>query len=43
MKLAGEFEVNGTPTIVSEKGTVYPGYLPAKQLVEMLKGENAPK
>ncbi|MFI3189794.1 disulfide bond formation protein DsbC [Crenothrix sp. D3] len=43
MKLAGEFEVNGTPTIVSEKGVVYPGYLPAKQLVEMLKGENAPK
>ncbi len=43
MKLAAEFEVNGTPTIVSEKGIVYPGYLPAKQLVEMLKGENAPK
>ncbi len=43
MKLAAEFEVNGTPTIVSEKGTVYPGYLPAKQLVEMLKAENAPK
>jgi thiol:disulfide interchange protein DsbC len=41
MKLAGEFEVNGTPTIVSEKGVVYPGYLPAKQLVEMLKGETA--
>lgn len=43
MKLASEFEVNGTPTIVSEKGIVYPGYLPAKQLVEMLKGENAAK
>jgi thiol:disulfide interchange protein DsbC len=43
MKLAAEFEVNGTPTIVSEKGTVYPGYLPAKQLAEMLKGENTPK
>ncbi|MSP27045.1 MAG: DsbC family protein [Methylococcales bacterium] len=43
MKLAAEFEVNGTPTIVSEKGVVYPGYLPAKQLVEMLKGENEPK
>jgi thiol:disulfide interchange protein DsbC len=41
MKLAAEFEVNGTPTIVSEKGVVYPGYLPAKQLVEMLKGETA--
>jgi thiol:disulfide interchange protein DsbC len=43
MKLAGEFAVNGTPTIVSEKGTVYPGYLPAKQLAEMLKGENESK
>jgi thiol:disulfide interchange protein DsbC len=43
MKLVGEFDLNGTPTIVSEKGTVYPGYLPAKQLAEMLKGENAPK
>jgi thiol:disulfide interchange protein DsbC len=40
MKLGGEFEVNGTPTIVSEKGQVYPGYLPAKQLAAMLKGEN---
>jgi thiol:disulfide interchange protein DsbC len=43
MKLAGEFEINGTPTIVSEKGTVYPGYLPAKQLAEMLKGESEAK
>jgi thiol:disulfide interchange protein DsbC len=43
MKLAAEFEVNGTPTIVSEKGQVYPGYLPAKQLAEMLKGENTAK
>jgi len=43
MKLGGEFEVNGTPTIVSEKGQVYPGYLPAKQLAAMLKGENEVK
>ena len=43
MKLAEEFAVNGTPTIVSEKGVVYPGYLPAKQLAEMLKGENEAK
>jgi thiol:disulfide interchange protein DsbC len=43
MKLGGEFEVNGTPTIVSEKGQVYPGYLPAKQLAAMLKGENEAK
>ena len=39
MKLASQFEVNGTPTIVSEKGIVYPGYLPAKQLAETLKAE----
>ena len=43
MQLGAEFEINGTPTIVSEKGTVYPGYLPAKQLAEMLKGESAAK
>ncbi len=43
MKLGGEFEVNGTPTIVSEKGQIYPGYLPAKQLADMLKGENEAK
>jgi hypothetical protein len=24
---------------VTEKGTVYPGYLPAKQLAEILKSE----
>jgi thiol:disulfide interchange protein DsbC len=39
MKLGAEFQVNGTPTIVSEKGVVYPGYLPAKQLAETLKAE----
>jgi thiol:disulfide interchange protein DsbC len=43
MKLGAEFQVNGTPTIVSEKGQVYPGYLPAKQLAEMLKDENTTK
>lgn len=43
MKLAAEFEVNGTPTIVSEKGQVYPGYLPAKQLAETLKMDTATK
>jgi thiol:disulfide interchange protein DsbC len=39
MALAGSFDVKGTPMIVTEKGTVYPGYLPAKQLVEVLKSE----
>lgn len=39
MKLAEEFEVKGTPMIVTERGNVYPGYLPAKQLVEALETE----
>ncbi len=39
MKLAEQFEVKGTPTIVTEKGNIYPGYLPAKQLVEALESE----
>jgi thiol:disulfide interchange protein DsbC len=41
MKLGMEFQVNGTPTIISETGVVYPGYLSAKQLAEMLKNEKA--
>jgi thiol:disulfide interchange protein DsbC len=43
MQVGADFEINGTPTIVSAKGTVYPGYLPAKQLAEMLKDESQPK
>lgn len=39
MKLAEEFEVKGTPMIVTGRGNVYPGYLPAKQLVEALETE----
>lgn len=39
MALATSFDVKGTPMIVTEKGTIYPGYLPAKQLVEILKSE----
>jgi thiol:disulfide interchange protein DsbC len=39
MKLADEFEVKGTPMIITEKGNIYPGYLPAKQLVEALEDE----
>ena len=39
MKLGAEFEARGTPMIVTEKGTIYPGYLPAKQLAEVLKEE----
>ena len=43
MQLAAEFYVKGTPMIISENGNVYPGYLPAKQLVEALENEKASK
>ena len=39
MKLGDEFDVKGTPMIVTEKGNILPGYLPAKQLVEALESE----
>jgi thiol:disulfide interchange protein DsbC len=39
MQLGEAFEVKGTPMIVTEKGNIYPGYLPAKQLVEALESE----
>lgn len=39
MQLAAEFDVKGTPMIVTEHGNVYPGYLPAKELVQALQGE----
>jgi thiol:disulfide interchange protein DsbC len=42
MKLASDFDVKGTPMIVTEKGNVYPGYLPAKELVEALETEKKP-
>lgn len=43
MALAADFDVKGTPMIVTEKGTIYPGYLPAKQLLEVLQGEKDKK
>jgi thiol:disulfide interchange protein DsbC len=43
MQLGEDFDVKGTPMIVTEKGNIYPGYLPAKQLVEMLESEKASK
>jgi thiol:disulfide interchange protein DsbC len=43
MQLAAEFDVKGTPMIISENGNVYPGYLPANQLVEALEAENKPQ
>jgi thiol:disulfide interchange protein DsbC len=39
MKLAAEFEVKGTPYIISEKGNTYPGYVTAKELAEALRSE----
>ncbi len=43
MKLAEDFEVKGTPMIVTEKGNIFPGYLPAKQLAEALESERTGK
>jgi thiol:disulfide interchange protein DsbC len=43
MQLAEEFEVKGTPMIVTEKGNIFPGYLPAKQLAEALADEKSQK
>lgn len=39
MQLAADFDVKGTPMIITEKGNIYPGYLPAKELVEALETE----
>ena len=36
MALGVLFEVRGTPMIITEKGNVLPGYVPAKQLAEAL-------
>jgi thiol:disulfide interchange protein DsbC len=43
MKLAEDFDVKGTPMIVTESGNILPGYLPAKQLVEALESEKTPQ
>lgn len=42
LQLGEEFGAKGTPMIVTEKGNIYPGYLPAKQLVELLETEKKP-
>lgn len=39
MALAESFEVSGTPMIVTEKGNVLPGYVPADKLAAMLADE----
>ena len=43
MQLGADFDVKGTPMIVTEKGNIYPGYLPAKELFEALESENNPQ
>jgi thiol:disulfide interchange protein DsbC len=43
MQLAEDFEVKGTPMIVTENGNIFPGYLPAKQLAEALADEKGQK
>ena len=40
MQLGEDFDMKGTPMIVTEKGNIYPGYLSAKQLVEVLESES---
>lgn len=39
MALGESFGMSGTPMIVTEKGTVLPGYVPAAQLAKMLDSE----
>lgn len=36
MQLASDFGANGTPMIITEKGDVLPGYVPAAQLAKIL-------
>ncbi len=39
MRLGVEFEARGTPMIVTEKGNIYPGYVPADKLAKALELE----
>ncbi len=39
MNLGEELGARGTPMLITEKGTVYPGYMPAKTLVKALESE----
>lgn len=39
MELATKFEVRGTPMIVTESGTILPGYVPADRLATVLASE----
>jgi len=39
MQLGVDFEARGTPMIVTAKGNIFPGYVPAKKLVQALAAE----
>jgi thiol:disulfide interchange protein DsbC len=41
MALAEAMGANGTPMIVTEKGVIMPGYVPAEQLLKMLEEKPA--
>lgn len=43
MQLAQDFNVTGTPMIITEGGSVYPGYIPAEQLAKALQFEKSDK
>jgi thiol:disulfide interchange protein DsbC len=42
MALAEEMGVNATPTIITGKGSLWPGYLPPGELLQRLESEEAP-
>ncbi|MCU0734872.1 MAG: thioredoxin fold domain-containing protein, partial [Methylotetracoccus sp.] len=39
MAMGTQFGASGTPMIVTEKGTILPGYIPAPQLTQVLEQE----
>lgn len=39
MALAEKFGLNGTPMIITEKGTSFPGYVPADKLAQVLESD----
>ena len=41
MALGRNLDVRGTPMLVTEKGTVFPGYMPAKKLSSALEADKA--
>ncbi|MGR9100546.1 MAG: DsbC family protein, partial [Gammaproteobacteria bacterium] len=43
MRLGQEFGMTGTPMLVTEKGTIFPGYMPASQLAKALAMEKNEK